>query len=277
MEQIMTSPLDTYLLASDNPELERLRSQARLWEPEAEIMLDRIGVSPGWHCLDLGCGAMGILGPLSQRVRLGGNVVGLDADPAQIAAAHAYIDEELLDNVELVTRDAYDTRLPRASFDLVHVRFVFAPVGRDEALLREMLALTRPGGVVAIQEPDAGAWGYFPATPAFERLKGVILAAFREGGGDFNAGRRTYGMLRLAGLEDVQVRVAVLALPGGHPYLRLPLQFAHSLRARIVGGGLMSAAELDRLVAEYVEAAADPQGSGLSFVVTQVWGRKPEA
>lgn len=35
---------------------------------------------PGWRCLDLGCGAMGILGPLSRRVGPDGSVVGLDQD-----------------------------------------------------------------------------------------------------------------------------------------------------------------------------------------------------
>jgi hypothetical protein len=38
----MTQP--SYLLANNEGELERLRLQARVLEPEAEAMLDRIGV-----------------------------------------------------------------------------------------------------------------------------------------------------------------------------------------------------------------------------------------
>jgi len=49
-----------YILASP-AEMERLRLQARAWEPDAETMLDRIGIQPGWSCVDVGCGAMGIL------------------------------------------------------------------------------------------------------------------------------------------------------------------------------------------------------------------------
>src|SRR5262249_44564216 len=44
--------------------LERLRLQARVWEAETEAWLDHMGPITGWRCLDLGCGAMGILGPL---------------------------------------------------------------------------------------------------------------------------------------------------------------------------------------------------------------------
>lgn len=55
-----------YLLAS-GPELERLRLQAKMWEPEAERCLDLVGIRDGWHCIDLGCGAQGVLEPLSRR------------------------------------------------------------------------------------------------------------------------------------------------------------------------------------------------------------------
>ncbi|HEV2359545.1 MAG TPA: class I SAM-dependent methyltransferase, partial [bacterium] len=144
-----------YLLAGGAAELERLRLQARVWEPEAEAMLDRIGVVPDAHCIDLGCGAMGILGPLSRRVGPSGRVVGVDVDAKQLAGARAFAKEAGLSNVEILELDAYHTRLPAQAFDLVHVRFVFAPVGREEELLLEMLRLVRPGGIVAIQEPDA--------------------------------------------------------------------------------------------------------------------------
>jgi SAM-dependent methyltransferase len=218
---------------------------------------------------------MGVLGPLGRRVGPTGAVVGVDNDPAQLAAAGDYLAEQGLTNVELRECDAYATGLPGASFDLVHARFVMAPVGRGEALLAEMARLAKPGGTVAIQEPDAAPWGLFGQVPGWERLKGAILEAFVAGGGDFNAGRRTYAMLRRAGLEHVRMRAAVVALPAGHPYLRLPLQFAAALRRRIVDAGVMGAAELDRVVTAYEAAAVAPEAAGLSFVVTQVWGTRP--
>lgn len=269
----MTDP-STYLLTGGSAELERLRLQARVWEPEAEAMLDRIGVAPGWYCIDLGCGAMGLLGPLSHRVGTRGHVIGVDIDPKQLAAARELVQENKLENVEILERDAYDTHLPRESFNFTHVRFVFAPGGRDDELLREMLALTRPGGVVAIQEPDASCWSCYPAHPAWERLKGAILTAFARGGGDFNAGKRTFGMLRRAGLEDIHIRAAVIALQDTHLYKRLPIQFAISLRQQIVDGGILSESELDQAITECEQVASDPATIVMSFVVTQVWGRK---
>ncbi len=258
----MTDASENYLLAGGAAELERLQLQARVWEPEAEVMLDQIGLQAGWQCLDLGCGAMGILGPL------------VDLDARQLAAARAFVQEAGLHNVEIIEQNAYHTGFPRESFDLVHVRFVFAPVGRDEDLLGEMVALTKPGGIVAIQEPDATCWNCFPQHEAWDRLKGAILAAFKQGGGDFNAGQRTYGMLRQAGLEEVRIRAAVVALHNGHPYMRLPIQFATSLRQRILDARLLTEAQLEEALAACEKITRNPETFVMSFIVTQVWGRK---
>src|SRR5258708_11118308 len=130
----MTTP-NNYRLGGGSAELERLQLQARVWEPEAEAMLDRIGIQPGWNCVDLGCGAMGILGPLSRRVGPHGHVLGVDIDPKLLAAAREFIHDPQLDNVELLQLDAYHTQLPRESFDFTHVRFVFGPAGREPVLL----------------------------------------------------------------------------------------------------------------------------------------------
>ena len=269
----MASP--DYLLTDTASELERLRLQARVWEPETEAWLELIGVRAGWRCLDLGCGAMGVLGPLARRVASSGAVIGLDRDPQQLAAARAYVADNKLSNVKIIDDDAYGSALPGGSFDLVHVRFLLAPVGRDNALLSEIWRLVKPGGIAAIQEPDSAAWACYPPNPAWSALKEAILKAFRNGGGDFDAGRRTFEMLHRQGYEEVQLRAAVVALHHRHPYLRLPIQFATSLRARIIGDSLMDAAELDAAIAECERLAADPMTTGLSFVVLQASGRKP--
>ena len=271
----MTDQTDDYLMGNDPAELERLRLQARVFEPDSEAMLDLIGVQPGWNCIDLGCGALGIVGPLSSRVGPTGHVLGLDMDAKQLASAQAYVDEQGLSNVELMVGDAYDTGLPRESFDLVHVRFLFAPVGRDEELLREMLALARPGAVLAIQEPNFALSTCFPSRPGWERLQSAIVTEFARAGGDFNAGQRTYGMIRQLGLEDIGVRATVVAVPHGHPYRRMLVLFANTLRQRFLENGAFTEAELDEVVAECEQIAQDPDTFITTFMVTQVWGRKP--
>jgi ubiquinone/menaquinone biosynthesis C-methylase UbiE len=101
-----------YVLSNSASELERLRLQARVWEPETEAWLNRLGPMEGWHCLDLGCGAMGILGPLARRVGPSGRVVGVDMDPIQLRGARAFVAENVLANVEILEADATLLRFP---------------------------------------------------------------------------------------------------------------------------------------------------------------------
>lgn len=264
----------TDYVLSNAAEAERLRIQARVWEPDVQTLLELVGVKPGSTCLDMGCGAMGILGPLSRRVGPHGRVLGVDRDPRLLAAARAYVQEEGLVNVELLERDALTTGLPRASYDLVHARFVLA-FGRSHELLREMLDLVRPGGLVVAQETDQSSWNFFPPRPVWARLKQTIEATFKHFGGDANIGQQLYPMFRRAGLQDVRVRAAVLALQDSHPYMRMPIIAATGMRDVIIGANLMTAAELDATLAEMEQLVSDPETYTVTFTVTQVWGRKP--
>lgn len=232
-------------------------------------------MQPGWRCVDLGCGPVGILRPLSRRVERTGRVVGVDVDPGQAEAARQYVHDNRLESVEIVESSAFDTLLECSTFDLTHARFMFAPLGHDEDLLHEMVALTRPGGTIAIQEPDISSWNSYPARPAFRRLVSAIQDAFAEGGGDFNAGRRTYNLLRKAGLVDVQVRAAAVACGVGHPFRRSVLQWAQFLRKRILEGDILTPPELEDCLAEVQRTIDDPDTLVVSYITTQVWAKKP--
>ena len=46
----------SYLLGDARREAERLRAQARLWDPVSLALFDRIGIKPGWRILEIGPG-----------------------------------------------------------------------------------------------------------------------------------------------------------------------------------------------------------------------------
>src|SRR4051794_30409655 len=123
-----------YVFNSD-VEVSRLHAQAEAWAEEVDALFDAIGVEPGWRCLDLGCGVGNVLLPLSRRVGAAGSVVGVDQERMLLSAARDFAKAHLLNNVDIREDDAYRTKLPRASFDLVHERFVATPVGRGDELL----------------------------------------------------------------------------------------------------------------------------------------------
>ncbi|HEX6879731.1 MAG TPA: methyltransferase domain-containing protein, partial [Terriglobales bacterium] len=177
-----------------------------MWQPAAERLLDAIGVRPGWRCADLGCGPVGIISALSKRVGSSGLVVGTDIDPKAVDHLREHAAEADLKNVEFVQDDAYASTLPPASFDLVHVRYVFSPVGRHQELLRSLISLTRPGGLIGAQEADTSSWKCVPDSDDWAALIDLIRRAFLARGGDFDSGRQLRTLFESAGLENVEAR-----------------------------------------------------------------------
>jgi ubiquinone/menaquinone biosynthesis C-methylase UbiE len=244
-------------------------------EFDAGVMLDRIGDITGWRCLDLGCGAGGITNLLAQRVGPSGHVVGLDTEASALVAAQHWAASLGLEGIEYVEGNAYASELPRACFDLVHVRFVMGTAGEMDVLLKEMLALTRPGGVVAAQEPDIDALRCYPPHPAWTRLQTALGAAFRAIGGDVHFARKQFQVLRDAGLEDVQYRPFIVGCRSTDPFVDYLPQTIESLRSTLLREKIIDEVQLNEALAACRQHLRDAGTVFDSFRVAQVWGRKP--
>jgi SAM-dependent methyltransferase len=253
-------------------EVERLHLQGEVLAADTAVMLDRIGVGPGWRCLDLGCGPRGITDALSARVGPDGEVTGLDFDADFIAVAR----ETAPGNTRFVVGDAYRTGLAGASFDLVHVRFLACTAGEPERLLAEAVRLARPGGFVAFQESDGDALRCFPPHPAWAALRHAWLGSFPDGGGDPLA-HRAYRLMRRAGLQDVQYRPVVIGVRAGDPWHDYLPATVESLRGRVVERGLIAEAEFEPTLAACRRHLADPDTVFTGPALVQTWGRLPAA
>jgi len=253
-------------------EINRLAEQAKCWEPEAEILFDRIPVNPGWQCIDLGCGPLGVLGALSQRVGANGGVTGFDHNPYYLQAANKFIDQNHLRNVNVIEGDLFNNSLKPHSFDLCHMRFVFTQIGCSLELVKEMAALTRPGGVVISEESDWASWNCLPFQSSWEKIKRSMIELFEVMGGDINAGLKIHQLFNEAHLSEVQIRTAILDLPVGHPYRSGLVHFAMTLREKILTANILSENEFSEAIEECYEIIKNPGISITSYTLCQVWG-----
>ena len=130
----------SYPLGGTQTERDRLLAQAVQYEPTANWLLDQIDIRPGWRAVDIGCGPIGILNLLSQRVGPRGVVIGLEREQRFVEMARAEIAKSGLGNVTMVQADGLNTGLEKDSFDLVHERLVLINVSAREAFLTEMLS-----------------------------------------------------------------------------------------------------------------------------------------
>jgi ubiquinone/menaquinone biosynthesis C-methylase UbiE len=264
-----------YPLGSSAGESARLQRQADELAPDSAALLDRVGLRPGQSAIDLGCGPRGILDLLADRVTPGGRIVGLDADPAHTAMAAGFVSDRRLTGVEIVTADARHTGLPSATFDLVHARTLLVNLTEPAQVMTEMVRLAKPGGRVAVAEPDTEHVLCYPPLPAFDRVAEIFRAAFRRNGADPAIGRRVPELFRQAGLTDVGVESRTQMYPPGNSRRTVRLDLVHAMSPQIMEMGLASEEELDELDATIRPHLEDPRTVVMTGLLFLVWGRKP--
>lgn len=275
MPTIDDDPNEVYALGVDTGERERLARQADELAPESRELLDGTGLGPGGSAVDLGCGPLGVLHLLAERVGPGGRVVGVDADPTHVESARRTAKERELGAVEVVLGDARATGLPGSSFDVAHCRTLLVNVPDPDAVLTEMLRLARPGGWVVALEPDTENSICHPPIPEYARMVALFDAAFARNGADPHIGRRLPGLWRDAGLLDVHVEVRANAYPPGHSRRTIRADLGRVLRPHVLALGLADEAELDALDAAVRPHLLDPGTVVMPHLSFLVRGRKP--
>jgi ubiquinone/menaquinone biosynthesis C-methylase UbiE len=265
--------LKRYLLGDSAEELQHLVAQAEVYAEEAAQLLDQLPIGPGATVVDVGCGVLGILHLLCDRVGATGRVVGVDREPRMLAMARQIVTEREIE-VELVEDDATQLSLPSDAFDLVHERTVLLNVADPETVVAEMARIAKPGGIVAVQEPDSAGWVCDPPHPAWEVLRSALLEAYLMSGKNFDRGRTAARMLREAGLGDVQVRVTARPTRSGDYYHTFLLALTGIVREQILANGTLGIEELGHLQ-EQLRSHLEQDGSlTCQPTMWQAWGLK---
>jgi ubiquinone/menaquinone biosynthesis C-methylase UbiE len=254
---------------------QRLLEQGRGLEREAKSLLDRIGVQPGWRAIDVGCGPLGILDLLTDRLGPTGEAVGLEREPRLLEMGQTIFAQRGLRNARFVLGDVYSSGLPPASFDLVHTRLLLINLKEPEGALAELVAMARPGGIVAVQDIDQVPWLCEPPHPIWEALVSAFLMVWRANGLDPLIGHRLPGLLRAAGLVEVEVEVHARADAPGAYHRKHLLALIGAIRNELVERGLFTESELAALTGALERHLDAPNTLVTRPLLFQAWGRRP--
>jgi ubiquinone/menaquinone biosynthesis C-methylase UbiE len=264
----------SYPLGGTSTERDRLLNQAAQYEPTANWLLDQVGVQPGWRAVDIGCGPIGILNLLSQRVGPSGAVIGIEREHRFVEMARGEVAKRGLDNVTIVQADGLDTGLEKGAFDLAHERLVLINVSAREALLEEMLSLLRPGGTVALEDVDNVSWLCQPTHSSWDTLLKAFHTVFHAGGGDGFVGRRLPVLLHAAGVRNVQTKVTVETPPIGDYRRTHLISLIDSVRDKIIAEGALNDAKLNEHREALAQHLNDPATTVIDKLLVQCWGQK---
>lgn len=246
-------------------ETERLRTNEALWDPGTLERLDKLGVAPGWSCLEVGAGAGGAAVWMADRVGPTGRVVAADLEVGRLTS--------LLDrDIEVIEYDLRTEELPAGQFDLVHARMLVQHLpDRADAVARLTRAL-KPGGRLFLEDTDS--LPLFRSASGVDFLQDVRTAGYglmRESGHEPRGGHFDLQLLLAGPLVDVSAEGRVVVVQGGSDQARHYQLWLDFMRPRIVAAGLLPDSRIDEALAEM----ADPTHWWISQVLISSYGRMP--
>ena len=252
-------------------ERDRLAGIESLFDGYSTQRLAGLGVSEGWHCLEVGCGAGGVALWLAGQVGSTGRVVAVDLDPR-------FLDGHGRANLDVRKHDILTHPLEEAAFDLAHARAVLEHIPDRQRALERMITAVRPGGWLVLEAIDFG--GVMAAAlahytdppehaPLYERTIRAVEAAFAVAGGDANFGARLVRTLTDAGLVNIAAEAHTPLVAGGTENW-VP-GTVEQLAGHLVSTGLVTAGDIESFLA----MTADPSCHYAPSPMVTAWGQRP--
>jgi SAM-dependent methyltransferase len=258
-----------YMIAGGAEGKKRLDVQAAAYRPYTLELLRRVGIRPGWRCLDVGCGPGKVTTDLARLAGPEGSAVGIDFDEVVLDLAQKDASDEGVVNVEF--RLGRAETLDEKGFDLAYTRLLLDVLAEPQAVLARMAGAVVPGGAVVAEEPEATSSFCYPASAAFDRWIGWFSETMRRRGGDPDIGPRLPDLFRSVGLEDIGLRIVHLAWLDGEEK-SLHWMMMEAVRDAVVGDGVATPSEFDKVAEEIRVLAEAPSTIVASCRFFQVWG-----
>ncbi|WP_146017436.1 class I SAM-dependent methyltransferase [Verrucosispora sp. ts21] len=241
-------------------------------DPITRHDLAKIPIRPGWRALDVGAGAGSITRHLADTVGPTGAVIAVDLDTGLLDPTN------IIDVYRRDLRHGLDLPIAPGSLDLIHARCVLEHLDNRTDLLRQMTALLRPGGWLAVGE-IVYSRPVIHRAPAdddgdlIHRVIHAILDILSDGGTDLDWGNRVHAHLLDAGMTHVHSLTRADTWTGGGPGCLLLADNAHQLHDRLLPATDLEDADLTR----FGELMTDPGVALRGYQFTSTLARKPES
>ena len=182
-------------------ELRTAQNSASYLLPMLRSMRDK---NADLRLLDVGAGSGTISVTLAKEMPQG-HVTATDLNKNILERAQTIATAHGVTNISFQQADAYQLPFPDASFDVTHCHQVLAHLQQPWNVLREMMRVTKPGGVVAVREGDLTSecvWPELAGMAKFHKLAGDLI---QLRGGCITAGRQLLSWALKAGALRSQV------------------------------------------------------------------------
>ncbi len=249
-------------------ERQRLRQLAASMNEESQDVIRRLGIAPGWRCLEVGAAEGSMSRWMAEQIGLSGRVLACDIDTRFLA-------DLALRQVEVRELDVRSDELGEEGFDLAYCRTVLLHLPDPTAALAKMRDALVSGGWLFAQEPDVcinqPADPDHPDAALFEGLHRRVYDTMREKKlYDTRLGRTLPDTFARLGLREIGVEARAAFEHGGSPASEAQRLTLEAMASRLVRKGVVTGAELARVG----ELLADPSFAYLTGLRVFIWGRR---
>ena len=120
------------------------------FSPRMDV-LKEVGIKPGFHVLDYGCGPGGYIIAAAELVGKSGKIYALDIHPLAVQKVKNIASRKQLANVAVVCSDC-KTGLPDSSLDAALLYDTFHNLSNPDGVLEELHRVLKPDGVLSFSD-----------------------------------------------------------------------------------------------------------------------------
>jgi SAM-dependent methyltransferase len=235
-----------YSLGHSDRELTRLRVQARLVNPITRRFLVEAGIAPGMRVLDIGSGVGDVAFLAAGLVGDAGEVVGTDRSAAALAVARERVEQQSLRTVTFRDGDPAQMTFEHP-FDAIVGRYVLMHQPDPTAMLRNVAAHARTGGVIVFHEPYRDNIRSYPAVTAYDHAWELVSETTRRSGADPLMGIKLHATFVAAGLPAPSMRMESVIAGGAtsSDQVHYEMDLVGSLASEMERLGVAKASDLD--------------------------------
>ena len=192
----------------DNPPAQAILHEIRTAGNSAAYLLPKLKSmkesNPHLRLLDVGAGS-GTISVSFAKLIPDGHVMGVDVNTSILPRARAIAEKAGVKNIDFQKGSVYELPFDDETFDVTCCHQVLIHIGTPWDALREMLRVTKRGGVVAAREGDYETEGVWPELSELCKFHKLMAGLMSAGGGTPTAGRQLVSWALRAGVERSQV------------------------------------------------------------------------
>jgi len=193
------------------PEPQQIHMELRTAENSAAHVLPKLHAmketNPHLTLLDVGSGS-GTISVTLAKVIPDGYVTAIDVNEAILPRARANAEMAGITNIEFQLGDVYQLPYADANFDVSFCHQMLTHLKEPSDALREMIRVTKPGGIIAAREGDLETECIWPELPGLIKFHKLAASMIKAAGGSATGGRQLLPWALKAGVEREKITLS---------------------------------------------------------------------